>query len=64
MDGRFGVAFGYAHLDTPLATRGFGTYEPWNPSGGGGAIDCPGGTADGCIEQSGRRARPVSRPTA
>ena len=40
MDGRFGIAFGYAHLDTPLATRGFGTYEPWNPSGGGGTIRC------------------------
>jgi iron complex outermembrane receptor protein len=49
MDGRFGIAFGYARLDSPLATRGFGTYEPWNPSGGGGAIDCPGGTAGGCV---------------
>jgi TonB-dependent receptor len=48
MDGRFGIAFGYAHLDSPMATRGFGTYEPWNPSGGGGAINCPGGTAGGC----------------
>ncbi len=33
MDGKLGLAFGYAHLDTPMATRGFGTYEPWNPSG-------------------------------
>ena len=53
MDGRFGVAFGYAHLDTPLATRGFGTYEPWNPSGGGGVADCPGGTAGGCFNNPG-----------
>jgi TonB-dependent receptor len=43
MDGRFGLAFGYAHLDTPMATRGFGTYEPWNASGGGGSGTCPGG---------------------
>jgi iron complex outermembrane receptor protein len=49
MDGRFGIAFGYAHLDSPMATRGFGTYEPWNPSGGGGTTDCPGGTAGGCF---------------
>jgi iron complex outermembrane receptor protein len=27
MDGKLGLAFGYAHLDSPLATRGFGTYE-------------------------------------
>jgi len=53
MDGKFGIAFGYAHLDTPLATRGFGTYEPWNPSGGGGVIDCPGGTAGGCVNNPG-----------
>jgi iron complex outermembrane recepter protein len=29
MDGKLGFAFGYAHLDSPLATRGYGTYEPW-----------------------------------
>jgi len=29
MDGRLGFAFGYAHLDSPMATSGFGTYEPW-----------------------------------
>ncbi len=28
-DGKVGFAFGYARLDSPLATRGFGTYEPW-----------------------------------
>ncbi|MGH8196890.1 MAG: TonB-dependent receptor [Steroidobacteraceae bacterium] len=53
MDGRFGIALGYARLDSPLATRGFGTYEPWNPSGGGGAVDCPGGTAGGCLNNPG-----------
>ena len=38
MDGRFGIAFGYAHLDSPLATRGFGTYEPFDPSGAGDTL--------------------------
>ena len=42
-DGRVGFAFGYAHLDSPMATKGFGTYEPWNASGGGGTGTCPGG---------------------
>ncbi len=42
-DGRVGFAFGYAHLDSPMATKGFGTYEPWNASGGGGARNLPGG---------------------
>jgi TonB-dependent receptor len=41
MDGTLGLAIGYAHLDSPMATRGFGTYEPWNPSGGGGTANCP-----------------------
>ncbi len=54
MDGKFGIAFGYAHLDSPLATRGFGTYEPWNPSGGGNlAADCPGGNAGACQQNPG-----------
>jgi len=52
MDGRFGIAVGYAHLDSPLATRGFGTYEPWNPSGGGGTIRCS-FQDDGCINNPG-----------
>lgn len=52
MDGRFGIAFGYAHLDSPMATRGFGTYEPLNPSGGGGPIPCPGG-AGTCFNNPG-----------
>ncbi|HWN06035.1 MAG TPA: TonB-dependent receptor [Steroidobacteraceae bacterium] len=54
MDGRVGIAFGYAHLDSPLATRGFGTYEPWNPSGGGDLeFDCPGGNVDACQNNPG-----------
>ncbi|MGB5163671.1 MAG: TonB-dependent receptor [Woeseiaceae bacterium] len=28
-DGKVGLAVGYARLDAPLATQGFGTYEPW-----------------------------------
>jgi iron complex outermembrane recepter protein len=35
MDNRFGVTFGVARLNSPLATEGFGTYEPWNPNGAG-----------------------------
>jgi len=42
MDGQLGIAFGYAHLDTPLATKGYGTYEPWkiaSQSGSGGNVN-------------------------
>ncbi|MBT8108083.1 MAG: TonB-dependent receptor [Gammaproteobacteria bacterium] len=28
-DGTIGLALGYARLDSPLATQGFGTYDPW-----------------------------------
>ena len=28
-DNTFGIAFGYARLDQPLATEGVGAYEPW-----------------------------------
>jgi TonB-dependent receptor len=35
MDNRLGVTFGVARLNSPLATEGFGTYEPWNPNGAG-----------------------------
>ena len=59
MDGRVGIAFGYAHLDSPLATRGFGTYEPWNPSGGGGTMRLPGRHCGRLLQQSRRGARPV-----
>ncbi len=44
-DNTFGIAFGYARLDQPLATEGVGAYEPWHPNGGD--------TRDG----SGRRVR-------
>jgi len=33
-DGTVGLAIGYAHLDSPLATSGFGTYEPWEDVAG------------------------------
>ena len=50
----FGIAFGYAHLDSPMATRGFGTYEPWNPSGGADDIGCNGDSAGtGCFSNPG-----------
>jgi TonB-dependent receptor len=35
MDHRLGVTFGVARLNSPLATEGFGTYEPWGPNGAG-----------------------------
>jgi iron complex outermembrane receptor protein len=54
MDGKLGFAFGYAHLDSPLATRGFGTYEPWNAAGGsGGAASCGGGSPANCTSNPG-----------
>jgi TonB-dependent receptor len=30
---QFGIAFGYARLESPLATEGAGTYEPWHANG-------------------------------
>ncbi|MCX7052909.1 MAG: TonB-dependent receptor [Proteobacteria bacterium] len=54
MDGKLGFAFGYAHLDSPLATRGFGTYEPWNAAGSsGGAASCGGGSPANCTDNPG-----------
>ncbi len=54
LEGTLGLAVGYARLDSPLATRGFGTYEPWNPRGAGGASDCgSGGEAGGCVNNPG-----------
>lgn len=32
-DDRLGVTFGVARLDSPLAIRGAGTYEPWHANG-------------------------------
>jgi TonB-dependent receptor len=52
-DGKVGLALGYARLDSPLSTAGFGTYEPWNPSGGGGAASCGGGSPADCLSNPG-----------
>lgn len=46
MDGKLGVALGYARLDSPIDTKGFGTYEPWNPNGSNPANVDPGVPAD------------------
>ena len=46
MDGKLGIALGYARLDSPIATKGFGTYEPWNPNGTNAANVDPGVPAD------------------
>jgi TonB-dependent receptor len=46
-DGTVGLAFGYARLDAPLATQGFGTYEPWGAVNKGNPdwnADVPAGT--------------------
>ena len=46
-DGTIGLAVGYARLDAPLATQGFGTYEPWgevNKSNPDWNADVPTGT--------------------
>lgn len=32
LDNTLGVTFGYAHLESPLAIEGVGTYEPWHPN--------------------------------
>lgn len=31
-DNKVGLAIGFAHLDSPLATQGFGAYGPWHPN--------------------------------
>ena len=46
-DGTVGLAIGYARLDAPLATQGFGTYEPWGAVNKGNPdwnADVPAGT--------------------
>ena len=54
MDGKLGLAVGVAYLDSPLATRGFGTYEPWNAAGSsGGAASCGGGAPANCVNNPG-----------
>ena len=57
MNGTLGVAFGYAHLDSPLATRGFGTYEPWNASANGGTPTNNPGVAPGNYTTGGMKVR-------
>jgi iron complex outermembrane receptor protein len=52
MDGKLGLAIGYAHLDSPMATRGFGTYEPIDQSLVSGTTDC-GGVSGGCVTNPG-----------
>ena len=46
MDGKLGIALGFARLDSPIATKGFGTYEPWGPNGTNAANVDPGVPAD------------------
>ena len=41
-DNTIGVTFGFAQLDSPLATEGAGTYEPWHRNGTPGANVNPG----------------------
>jgi TonB-dependent receptor len=54
MDGKLGLAIGYAHLDSPINTAGFGTYEPWNAAGSsGGAASCGGGSPANCTNNPG-----------
>jgi TonB-dependent receptor len=53
MDGKLGFAFGYAHLDSPINTAGFGTYEPWKTTDrSAGTVDC-GGVSGGCASDPG-----------
>jgi len=54
LDDTLGFSFGYARLDSPLATSGFGTYEPWNAAGSsGGAASCGGGSPANCVSNPG-----------
>jgi TonB-dependent receptor len=53
MDNKLGVAFGFAHLESPLATEGYGTYEPWHTTGAGGAVACDGSAGTGCFRNPG-----------
>jgi iron complex outermembrane receptor protein len=52
-DGKVGLALGYARLDSPLSTAGFGTYEPWEPRGAGGAASCGGDSPADCFNNPG-----------
>jgi iron complex outermembrane receptor protein len=52
-DGKVGLALGYARLDSPLSTAGFGTYEPWEPRGAGGAASCGSDSPADCVNNPG-----------
>ncbi|MGQ0833472.1 MAG: TonB-dependent receptor [Gammaproteobacteria bacterium] len=45
-DDRFGIAVGVARLESPLATQGAGTYEPWHANG---TPDAGGGNPTGVV---------------
>ncbi len=54
MDGKLGVAFGYAHLDSPLATRGLRHVRAVECGGSsGGAASCGGGSPADCTNNPG-----------
>ena len=45
-DDTFGITFGVARLESPLATQGAGTYEPWHANG---TPDAGGGNPTGIV---------------
>ncbi len=55
-DGTVGLAIGYARLDAPLATQGFGTYEPWGAVNLGDPNQNPGVPA-GTLVTNGMKVR-------
>lgn len=55
-DGTVGLAIGYARLDAPLATQGFGTYEPWGAVNLGNP-DQNAGVPDGTLVTNGMKVR-------
>ena len=57
MDGKLGVAFGYARLNSPIATKGFGTYEPWKPMGDDGNPNTSPGFPSTALKTDGMKVR-------
>jgi len=57
MDGTVGVAFGYARLKSPIATKGFGTYEPWRPMGDDGNLSTHPGVPPTALATEGMKVR-------
>jgi TonB-dependent receptor len=57
MDGKLGVAFGYARLNSPIATKGFGTYEPWSPMGNDNNPNTNPGFPPDALRTKGMKAR-------